>query len=355
MRRRASLIVLATFVLVTLGSPAPPAARGHEGVQLTFTVMSRNVYIGADLTRLITSSNSNLLSRMRQVFKQVQRSDFEARAQALADEIEQFKPLLIGLQEVALWRTQDPGDGPLGDAQDVAFDFLQILLDELDSRGLNYEPLVIWNGFDLEAPGEFGGDLIDVRFTDRDVILGRVHHHFDYSNPRRGRFDEEFGIPGGFFGDFVYKRAWQSVEVRVVGSSRRFRFINTHLEVFSSSTNEAQVEELLNDPADVNRPVIMVGDFNAPPTSDSHDMIMDAGFKDAWEEDQGDRRGFTCCQSASLRNDESRLSRRIDYVFVRGGVTVRAAKLVGEDDDDRTASGLWPSDHAGVVAKLRLD
>jgi endonuclease/exonuclease/phosphatase family metal-dependent hydrolase len=143
--------------------------------------------------------------------------------------------------------------------------------------------------------------------------------------------------------------------VEVVGSNLEFRFINTHLEVFSNSINDAQAEELLNDPADTNMPVIVVGDMNAVPSSATYDRFIDAGFDDAWREDHPTRSGFTCCQSGSLKNDESNLSRRIDFVFVRGDITVRAAKLVGEDEDDQTSSGLWPSDHAGVVAKLRLD
>jgi hypothetical protein len=31
------------------------------------------------------------------------------------------------------------------------------------------------------------------------------------------------------------------------------------------------------------------------------------------------------------------------------------ANLTGVDQEDRTPSGLWPSDHAGVVARLRFD
>jgi hypothetical protein len=35
-------------------------------------------------------------------------------------------------------------------------------------------------------------------------------------------------------------------------------------------------------------------------------------------------------------------------------VMTRNLYLVGNDPDDRTPSGLWPSDHAGVVARLRF-
>jgi len=45
---------------------------------------------------------------------------------------------------------------------------------------------------------------------------------------------------------------------------------------------------------------------------------------------------------------------RIDYVFVRDA-DVRRTWTIGDRQDDRsTPHRLWPSDHAGVVADLRL-
>jgi hypothetical protein len=35
-------------------------------------------------------------------------------------------------------------------------------------------------------------------------------------------------------------------------------------------------------------------------------------------------------------------------------VAAVAAEVTGEELGDRTFAGLWPSDHAGVVARLRL-
>jgi hypothetical protein len=55
-----------------------------------------------------------------------------------------------------------------------------------------------------------------------------------------------------------------------------------------------------------------------------------------------------------LDNAASLLDVRVDLVLVRGGLGIGSAVRVGEDPDDRTPSGLWPSDHAGVVAGLTL-
>jgi exonuclease III len=62
--------------------------------------------------------------------------------------------------------------------------------------------------------------------------------------------------------------------------------------------------------------------------------------------------GFTCC--TDITSPTSMSGERIDIVFVRGGVTPQAAEIVGVDPAKRTAAGLWPSDHAGVVATLQV-
>jgi hypothetical protein len=39
-------------------------------------------------------------------------------------------------------------------------------------------------------------------------------------------------------------------------------------------------------------------------------------------------------------------------VLTSDDVKAHRARIVGDDPADMTASGLWPSDHAGVVARL---
>jgi len=81
--------------------------------------------------------------------------------------------------------------------------------------------------------------------------------------------------------------------------------------------------------------------------------VIAEGFKDVWNNATGGAPGPTCCQDADLQNSISELSSRIDYVFVRGAIKIRGAELLGENPADRTPNGLWPSDHAGVLARLR--
>jgi hypothetical protein len=50
----------------------------------------------------------------------------------------------------------------------------------------------------------------------------------------------------------------------------------------------------------------------------------------------------------------SALNQRIDLVLLRGAIGVDEVNLIGDRPDDRTPSGLWPADHAGLVAKLEI-
>jgi hypothetical protein len=48
-------------------------------------------------------------------------------------------------------------------------------------------------------------------------------------------------------------------------------------------------------------------------------------------------------------------SGRIDYVFYQPArQSAVSADVIGDKVTDRTPTGLWPSDHAGLVVSLRL-
>jgi hypothetical protein len=40
-------------------------------------------------------------------------------------------------------------------------------------------------------------------------------------------------------------------------------------------------------------------------------------------------------------------------VLTRGGVAISKSTVTGLDSSNRSPAGLWPSDHAGVVATLQ--
>ena len=122
----------------------------------------------------------------------------------------------------------------------------------------------------------------------------------------------------------------------------------------------AQAKELLLTAANTSLPVVIAGDFNIPadtsldPSFPGYQAIINAGFTDAWRSKRAPDPGFTCCQAENLLNPTSLLSTRIDLVLFRGASDVADISLIGNLPAGRTASGLWPSDHAGVAATLRL-
>jgi hypothetical protein len=75
-------------------------------------------------------------------------------------------------------------------------------------------------------------------------------------------------------------------------------------------------------------------------------------FDDAWDTNPGDP-GFSCCQNSTLRNPVSQLSSRIDLVLTHAASRALDADLIG-DAPFEAMPPLWPSDHAGVIATLRI-
>jgi len=81
---------------------------------------------------------------------------------------------------------------------------------------------------------------------------------------------------------------------------------------------------------------------------------MGAGFTAAWSATHLGELGNTWGHAPDLKNTTVNLTRRLDLVLFCGGLCAFDADIVGEELTDRTPSGLWPSDHAGIVATLGL-
>jgi hypothetical protein len=259
-------------------------------------------------------------------------------------------------------RTDTPADGPATPAKEVSLDYLQILLDKLQARGLHYAPVVQSDNWDVEVPTALGFDL---RHTDRIAMLVRTDEGSDLEvvGKDSGHFKTNCKLPTAALGPIEVVRGWTYVDLRIRG--KVVRFINTHLDgdCADPTIQLAQEREIVQGPVqdarDRDIPVVLLGDLNSRAdgtgTPTYAELLKPAvGFSDAWAE-AGGGPGFTCCQDDDLRNTQSVLSDRRDYVLVRRGpFKVTDAQLVGASSGDRTPSGLWPSDHAGVVVRLRL-
>jgi endonuclease/exonuclease/phosphatase family metal-dependent hydrolase len=326
----------------------------------TIGVMTQNLYVGADLdpptAAVMTGDPANIIPAVTQFWNQVQATNFPQRAQAIAGEVAQTRPLLIGLQEAALYRTGPVTGSPVPSATTVTADYVSTLLGALSQRGLNYKVVAVTQNADVELPGVIGGSLKDLRLTDRDVILARADlpaSVFSLRNVQTGNFAAQVAIPVGTSGLTIpYPRGWASVDATLNGYD--FRFISTHLENVPGY-QEAQAAELLAGPANTSLPVILAGDFNSPADGSGPfgaQVLLKAGFGDAWAATHPGDPGLTWGQDADLLNPTSNVTQRLDYVLFRGGLGAADASLVGADSSARTPSGLWPSDHAGLVADL---
>lgn len=363
-----------TSALCALALFAPGAlttASAAEGPAAPLRVMTRNLYLGADLAPVLAARPDQLIDAVTAVYANVQATNFPERAEALAEEIAESDPHLVGVQEAVLWRSQTPAD-PGSAATQVEYDFLRILLDALSARGKHYTAVAtITVGSDFEAPRRNpSGGLQDIRLTDRDVLLARTDlptRVFSVANAQAATFQNflPLCLPG--LGcpprpPIQVRRGWVAADATLNG--RTTRVVSTHLEPGSPTIQELQGNELLSGPLNTTLPTVLLGDLNSaaggvgatPGTATrTYANLLAAGFADAWTAHRGRNPGFTCCQAANLRNTPSSLSQRIDYVLFRGtGLTALSSQLVGASPADRTPSGLWPSDHAGVRSVLRL-
>lgn len=362
---RITLAMFMTAALVLLMAPAASASgnQGHHphANAPQVKVLSRNLYFGADLTRAITATSvPDFIAANAQIWTNVVASGIPARERAVAREIAFGRPDLVGLQEAAQWLS-----GPFADpapATTLEYDQVQSLLFWLEAYGSPYEVVKSQEQISIEAPA--GAPYFqDFRLVDRDVILVRKHskHKLSLSNAAGANFATFLPIPSVTGETINVKRGWVSVDVTTKQS--KFRFINTHLESFHPLVRAAQAQELVapTGPAgSTTGKVVLVGDINsdpleAPPGNAAFGVLLGAGFNDTWLDVNPGDPGNTCCFTELLDDPspEGLFTQRIDHVMTRGAIATKRSRLVGLDPFNRTSSGLWPSDHAGVLTTLR--
>jgi endonuclease/exonuclease/phosphatase family metal-dependent hydrolase len=354
--------LFAPFVAVLALAFAPASAQAEQGHpfkgERNVVVETRNLFVGANLDPIFQAQTfPQLVLATTVAFLNVQATNFPERAEALADEIAANDPDLVGLQEAVRILTDTPADGPATPAETVAYDYLDILLAALEARGLHYEPVAVVTNADNELPTALG---FDARVIDRDVILARddlTVADLMLSNPQASNYATNLTV-NTVAGPITIKRGWTSVDARIRGKS--FRLINTHLETSVAPPIQlAQAQELLAGPAATDIPVLMIGDYNSRGDgtgTPTYGALMAAGFEDAWAEVFPGDPGLTCCHETSLRLTGAldAFDERIDLMLMRGGLAALDADILGEELADRTPSGLWPSDHAGLVAELAI-
>jgi hypothetical protein len=400
-----------TLALALLAS-APALADSNKIID----AMTQNQYLGADLNPIIAAGDPAAFNAaLLQALSDIADNDFPARAGALAELIADRLPDLVGLQEVFLFgciplAPPMPGMGCDDPAIAGAFqDHLSLTLQALDDLGETYEDVATVNNLDITLPVDtaFNGFFdIAVTVLDRDVILAgedvKNVSPVDYSEycPERESVDGcnylVVAEADTALGLIRQERGWVGVDATI--GNKKYRFVNTHLEVqvpdqtnpLSPFIQAAQAGELIGVLAATTSPsrsLIVVGDINSssedpillPPPGEEFplpppfnqgiippytqfigsDQFPGAGYTDAWDfVEPADEPGFSCCQDADLRNPQSILDERIDVIFsIKVPKNVEETRVLGAKRKDKTpppGPGLWPSDHGSVAAELEF-
>ncbi len=351
-KRKLTTIILVVS-LISIGSSQVYASSRDRSL----TVMTYNMYLGAELGEIFTAQTpQQVLFEVGEAYTDMLAGNVPERIGAIANQIEDGAPVLVGLQEVALWRVGTPFDP--APATSVTYDFLQMLLDELEDRNLHYAPIAIQTNLDAELPGLLSPtQALDIRYTDRVVILARTdlpESQFKLEETAAGNFMTNLQV--AVLGQTVTVfRGWTSADVKFRG--KPYRFVNTHLESFFDPVQYAQANELLHGPANTESALMLVGDFNSDAQAGgvSYQILTSSGLRDVWSEANPAIPGFTWPLSGEIPSDEMTPTQRLDLVLTRGHVRTSSADVVGEEVADKTPSGFRPSDHAGVIATVVLE
>lgn len=267
------------------------------------------------------------------------------------------------MEEASLIRIESPGDLLLGgnnSATNVVYDYLEMLVAQLKKQGTPYTVVATTAGLDVELPmvNQQTGTFDDVRLTDREAILIRgdkPRENLYASNPQGGNFTNVVVTSAGL--PLLY--GWCSVDMHV--HDRDFRFICAHLtEETAPEVQVLQAQELFNVPANLDLPVMIVGDFNADPLHRDGSVVYDdfiaAGFKDAWTEQHPHDLGgkLTWGHDEFLADPGNSFDRRIDLVLYKGKMFKSPDTKVRDMRLKSKVAPLWASDHAAVTTEFLI-
>jgi len=392
-RRRAVLLVVAAALILGLlpslaSAKRPGNAKGKsQETSKEVNVMTRNLYLGADLAPAISASGLTAFTEATgQILREVTANSFPTRAKGLAQEILKKKPDLVGLQEVALWRTGPPSlevflnSAAKPTAETVRYDYLPELMAQLNKGKGNkgkpqYRVAVSQDEFDFEAPANENGVAgdgpngaipnaeINGRLTMRDVILVRNGAGVTFKRPRAGHFANLLVVTVSGV-QLAVTRGWVAVDAKVRGS-HAFRFVNTHLEAFDPATQvpsirALQAAELVapGGPATTSLPVVLLGDLNSdddtvePGDQQAYRTLLGAGMRE-----RSTNTPLGCCLKSSLLavgagGSVADFNHQVDHVMTRDPkeIKLKTSSVTGR----QPVNAFWDSDHAGLFSALRF-
>jgi len=352
------MVVLACGLLVSCSndSPVEPVASGPVGLgyvgssatDTSRTFLTFNMAIGFDVAVLLSQDLTipeTVLVRGKALQAEFHASRPQERVAAIADSIHELSPDVVGLQEVLHMKDLQTGED---------IDFLALLLSRLNTLGWpQYAALGhSLNPISLKVTVNNASrhDSLDLTFHEGNAILYRANlvlRQADsvvfFSGLRNIRYlDTTISV-------------LRAAQYARLGSNDRpdLHVFNTHLEVDAIPViGTAQANELipfLRDNAVSGEPVVLLGDFNNPPTGPIPAKILEVGFLDTYSEAQSDA-GFTCC--FNMADPLVMPTRRIDYIFATNVVTVATSRLALTGAFNGAPARV--SDHAGVLSVLTM-
>lgn len=380
------IVVFISLVLI-----APPATAANP----TLTVMSRNLYLGADVG-VALELIPDMPAAAQFMWDQVKATDFSKRSALFVEEINREEPDVIGLQEATIWYCK----AHFWSAKTEVFNFTEELLRALDGRYVIAEQ----NGVKAFNPGYsigpipflttvndsntfqplFGRDKAACGFQIGDALLVKRNLAGDVLAVGNTEFDAIYKVVPTIM---EIRRGYTWADIKI--GSTTTRFATTHLEsLFSDNdvpTSALQAKQLVADLSKTKAPLIVMGDFNSDPRDprglsapnpggqptaneicavgatecNAYRLMRNAGFVDAGP-DASDPSAFTWGMNALLTAPDSKrfeaarkmgnnsgFTDRLDYIFVKNGVEVTTSRVIGTQSP-------YASDHAGVVSELEI-
>jgi hypothetical protein len=329
-----------------------------SGVSSDISVMTQNLYVGADVDLVIRALGSpdpnDDFAALLFAVETVGKTDFPARAEAIADQIARTRPHALGLQEVSQINIDLR---PLGVPAVVDQDFLALLQVALAARGLHYDVAATSDNINVSLVSGL------VRLRDHDALL--VDADRVTVNAASG---QNFALNLGPVAPGISLiRGWVWARTTIGGEAYAFASAHTEANLAGAPValleqiRAAQVGEMIAS-FGPNERVVLMGDLNDKPGSPMYNLLTSFGFTDSWAALRPGVAGLTCCHAADLSDAVADFDQRIDYIFTRGLGEGPQAKQFGAIDRfgevpaDRVAgpaSSIWPSDHAGLIGALR--
>ena len=398
MRRAWIALTVSSLVLVN-----PHAAASGNESDRSVSVMTRNLYLGADVG-VALQLLPNFPSTAQFMWDQMKSTDFGIRAEKLAQESSLLRPDVIAIQEATTWSCKKNWFSK----KRVIFDFLEMFVSATKESGVGYSLVTDGNtstknpGFQIPAIPNltivndsslflplFGQPEAACGFTIADALLVRDDLDAEVLQLGNSEFKDHYSVLP--LAMVIYRGyTWADLKIR----GQKIRFVATHLESLFTDDGEPhsslQGHQLAEDLASTRMPLVVMGDFNADPRDprspsapnpggqpqsnakckaqienprkesarnrcNAYWTMIDAGFEDAGP-DSLKGENFTWGAGALLNGpDKSRVdvatklgnrygfTDRLDYIFFKNGLALTRSQLVSER---------WPQGSSNWICKV---